>query len=225
MAEPGEPVTTSTKLAIGIAGRARRGKGTIASIMTDYCAAHQIPCQIVSFADPLKDFLTSVVGRREPFRGNDADRNAPIPEMTWGDFAEPFQIAAIELFGDVIRPDVHPTGRQLMQLYGTDVIRKYFMADVWVRIAKNKCRDFNGVTLIDDVRFPNEAATRRFAPDRAVFDLTVRVDRPGFPLSNHASEVSVDQIPAEYLATVFDNAGTIDDLKDKVVGWAELVLH
>ncbi len=198
-------------LSIGIAGRARRGKGTIAGIMTQWCAAHEIPSQIVSFADPIKEFLISVVGRSEPFRGDDTQRNAPIPEVRWLDFAPEFRAAASELQGSHIDPASHPTGRQLMQLYGTNVIRKYFMADVWVRIAMNRSRNFPGVTLVDDVRFPNEAK---------MFDLVLKVDRPGFPMSDHASEVAVDQIPLDLFSCRFDNDGTIPDLAVKVHDWA-----
>lgn len=204
-------MTYMPKLSIGIAGRARRGKGTIAAIMTNWCALHGIPSQIVSFADPIKDWLTQIVGTSTPFRGTDQERNAPIQHMIWAEFAPPFQQAAAELLGADYDNMDHPTGRQLMQLFGSQVIRQQFLPDVWVRIANHRCRAFQGVSLVDDVRFPNEAK---------IFDLVLKVNRPNFPLSTHASEVSVDQIELDIFSRIFDNDGTIDDLTIKVHDWA-----
>ncbi len=152
-----------------------------------------------------------MVGRPAPFRGNDEERNAPIPEITWADLAPAFRTSFMEMTGGPCVLDDHPTGRQLMQLFGTEVIRNRFMPDVWVRIAQNRCRDFQGITLVDDVRFPNEAK---------MFDIVLKVERPGFPMSTHMSEVAVDQIPMDVLDAIFNNDGTIPDLACKVHDWA-----
>lgn len=205
-----------TKLAIGITGRARRGKTTTAHIIANVCQAHKVSVQILSFADPIKEFLTSVIGRAAPFRGTDEERNAPIPELTWGDCSMMFRCNAEILLGEPVKPDDHPTGRLLMQLFGSEVIRQGFLADVWVRIAANRCRDFQGVTLIDDVRFPNEST---------IFDYVLKITRPNFPMSKHISESSVDDIPAERLAQVFDNAGSREDLRIDVEEWLGTTGH
>ncbi len=209
---------------IGVAGRARRGKGTIVGFLAQWAALQGQPVQLVSLADPLKDFLTAVIGRSAPFRGTDEERNAPIPEITWRDFAPSFVQAASELAGRQLDPNDHPFGRQLLQLVGTDVIRKMWLPDVWVRIARNKAQAFPGLTFIDDCRFANECVLKSADPN-GLFDFVLKVNRPGWPMSDHASEVAVDHIPLNRFDRVIENDGTLCALERKVHEWAATTIQ
>ncbi len=199
-----------TKLAIGITGRAQRGKTTTAKILMGLSSMAGTPVQLVSFADPIKDFLTAVIGRSEPFRGNEQDRNAPIPEITWGDCSDLFRTHAIHLLGREVVLTDNPTGRQLMQLFGSEVVRQGFMADVWVRMTKTKCDKFDGLSCVDDARFENECR---------IFDHVLKITREGYPMSTHASEVAVDLIPMDRFSAVFSNDGSTEALVEKVQEW------
>ncbi len=204
--------------AIGCLGRARHGKGELSRILADYYESKGIPVQVISFADPIKEFLADLIGRREPFRGNDAERNAQLPELTWKQVAPRLLTAAIEVYrltNDQINQE-SPSGRQLMQLFGSDVVRDGFVSDTWARIAANRTRKFDGVTCVDDVRFCNEAKPRR---EGGLFDMVFKVIRPDLPLLSHKSETSVDLVPGEHITAVFRNDTTVPELRQKVFSY------
>jgi hypothetical protein len=192
---------------IGCLGRARAGKGTLASIITDWARQNGCPSQIISFADPIKDFLTTMVGDSRPFRGNDQERNSPLTAFPWRSFQEPILAAArrIGIPEEVIESGA-PTGRQLMQVFGTDIMRNQFYDRIWIQIAANRAKQFAGITIVDDVRFPNEA----LPPSAGGFFTNVyKLTRASVPKLDHASETAVDLVPAEHIAHTFANDYTI----------------
>ena len=204
------------QMTIGCLGRARHGKGTVAQLLHTWFTSRGISAQIIAFADPLKDFLTLLVGRSEPFRGDDAQRNAPIPELTWKDIAFDIYMKAFKLWG--VNQDASPTGRQLMQLFGTEVIREGFCRSAWVRMAGSRAKAFDGVTLIDDMRFDNEA---RKKIDGGIIDVVLKTVRPGLPLLDHPSETAVDNVPLGWISNVFMNDAGLPELTNKVFQYAD----
>jgi hypothetical protein len=153
-----------------------------------------------------------LVGRREPFRGNDYERSCPLPELTFGDLSRQLWLPILESWPSTKLED-HPTGRQLMQIFGTEVIRERFCADSWIRMADGRAKLFDGVTIIDDVRFPNEA---RKVTDGGVLNMLFKAVRPGVPLIVHPSESAVDEVPLEWCDEVFTNNAGVDELSHKV---------
>jgi hypothetical protein len=200
---------------IGILGRARHGKGTLAEIFSKRFTDLGVAWQVVSFADPLKDFLTRLVGRSEPFRGTDAERTAPVPEIGWSDLAELVRSEALAAWPE-IDIAVNPSGRQLMQLFGTNIVRDRFMYDTWKRIAGQRAKAFDGITIIDDVRFSNEAEPRSIG---GILDRCVKVVDPRRPLLSHASDTAVDLVPDGSVSATLVNDGTIDDLRQLGLAW------
>lgn len=93
-------------------------------------------------------------------------------------------------------------GRELLQYYGTNVIRKNY-EDTWVdmEVALFKgIRTLYDYIIIPDVRFPNEIYKMSDNFDC----VTVRVIRPNFDnglteeQKNHQSETALDNFPMEY---------------------------
>lgn len=205
----------------GCLGRARAGKGTMAAIITSWAKYNSLPSQIISFADPIKDFLTLLIGRSEPFRGNDAQRNAPLADFPWRSFEAPVLAGArrIGVPEDVIE-NGSPTGRQLMQIFGTDIMRNQFYDQTWFRIAANRAKNFAGITIVDDVRFPNEA---RPVTEGGMFDYVIKVTRESVPKLDHASENSVDQVPQNHLSIIMPNDNSIEDLSARLDLWLSMM--
>lgn len=142
-------------------------------------------------------------------------------------FAYPLKEAARNIFGftdaqlngnlkEVVDEFWGKTPRKVMQLLGTDCVRKIIDDDVWIksmeRAIKNP-RDLEGTGAINqgagiaitDVRFPNEAhAIRRWGGE------VWRIERPIAAVEAHVSETALD-------AFVFDRVlknptGTIEAL-------------
>lgn len=147
---------------LALAGRKGSGKTSVANWLFDNQSTLGVTVGLFAFADPLKELLVDVFGLH--------------PEQVWGDRKEekthvlwenmPNRGEALEenkrLFGlglweiDPFIPRGPMTARELMQVLGTDVLRK---ADekCWTRaclkrVANSSC----GLAAIHDARFPDE---------------------------------------------------------------------
>jgi hypothetical protein len=99
--------------------------------------------------------------------------------------------------------------RRYLQRLGTEVGREILGYDTWVRAAVEQMEP--GVSyVITDPRFKNEAD---FVRENG--GLVIRVNRPGYgPINDHPSETELVDYPFDM---TFENDGTIDDLRGKVM--------
>jgi uncharacterized protein YegP (UPF0339 family) len=106
------------------------------------------------------------------------------------------------------------TVRQLLQELGTEGLRKGLHENVWVNalMADYKAPKMSeyhpSKWIITDVRFPNEAEA--ITEKNGVL---IRIERPGTPTGEHASETSLDEYPFMH---VIVNDGDLNDLINKV---------
>jgi hypothetical protein len=132
------------------------GKTTAANLLIEH--------QRVSFAAPLKRAVWSMLNHLglECFRYVYTDKEAIIPELG-------------------------VSARHMMQTLGTEWGRACIHPDFWVMIARVETQHIitnGGCVVIDDVRFPNEAAMIRDLGGELW-----RIDRPGVSYDgNHSSE-------------------------------------
>ena len=106
------------------------------------------------------------------------------------------------------------SARHMLQTLGTEWGRACIHPDFWVMIARaeaERIMNDGRCVVIDDVRFPNEAAM--------VFDLggeLWRIDRPGVSYDgSHESEGGLEDITPD---RVIVNDGSIDQLLEKIYG-------
>jgi hypothetical protein len=111
---------------------------------------------------------------------------------------------------EVIIPEIGVSARHMMQTLGTEWGRACIHPDFWVMIARAETQRIianGGSVVIDDVRFPNEAAM--------IHDLggeLWEIDRPGITYDGgHSSEGGLEYITPD---RVIINDGTIAALKD-----------
>lgn len=172
---------------------------------------------------------------------------AKVKDVTWDLFP---RLAACQLFGTIAEkeakdPYLNVSGRQLLQLVGTEVgrqgdmeaLRTYGVSEYQVR---NAFHDHGVVPgplawvnalfspdflqrvdtrgyVITDVRFPNEAAVVQ-----ANGGTIIKVVRPGFDTgehNGHASETEVGNCPFDHGVL---NDGTLQDLYakvDEIIKW------
>lgn len=113
-------------------------------------------------------------------------------------------------------PEVGVTGRHLMQTLGTEWGRELIRDDLWVRLASERIHNAVHVrqvpVVMDDVRFPNEAAMLR--------DLGAelwRMERPsiGASTQGHASEGALSGLKPQ---RVIVNGRSIPILEEGVGG-------
>ena len=163
------------------------GKTTVASLLTDLLNDREC----VSFAAPLKRAVWSMLDYLglSGFHYIYADKEAIIPELG-------------------------VSARHMMQTLGTEWGRACIHPDFWVMIARVKAQRImadGGSVVIDDVRFPNEAAMIRDLGGELW-----RIERPGIAYDgDHSSEGGLEDITPD---RVIVNDGTIAQLKEKIYG-------
>lgn len=175
---------------IGLAGYARSGKDSAAAVLVEKYGFTR-----KAFADPMREALLKlnpIVGAVHRFGMADTVRlSSVIRSHGWDGYKD-----------SVYGPEV----RQLMQRFGTEVVREMFGDDVWVELAM---RNLTGDVVFTDVRFPNEADAIRNAGG-----LVVRVVRPGVGAVNgHPSESALNDY--RFDAEV-SNDGSLADLAESI---------
>jgi len=178
---------------IGLGYKARVGKDTTAEYLVKTYNFAQ-----ESFAWPLKEYIG-----RQICGFND--------RQLYGDLKE------------VIDPEWGMTPRQMLQLIGTDALRKVVHDDFWIIPMKRKIREHiknNKSVVISDVRFPNEVKLiREFG------GLVIRIDRTNpdkiSGVEKHSSETELDVYTCWDHS--FNNNGTFEELYSQVDGWIERI--
>lgn len=177
------------QLVIGLCGRKRVGKDTIAYALRHYGFMQ------TSFAEPIKAGLAVML-----------DDYAHVSKRVFEN--EHLKEAAIEGLGDgTITP------RHLMVTLGTEWGRDLVAGDLWTRALLNRLRNMRvrgtQLVVVSDVRFRNEAEA--LLEHGAVL---WHVTRPGFGDDNaHRSEQEkLDDLCHEHI----ENAGTVADLNSRV---------
>ena len=167
---------------IGLCGFAGAGKSTVASALVATGEFVE-----VAIALPLKELCVDLVQLFWP------SVDVSMECMLDGVLKEtPFEPAV--QFGTV---SANTTPRQVLQVIGTDVIRKHLGDDTWIRLALQKIKEALGAgkrVVVSDVRFPDEVRALREALGPAF--MLVQVQRPqgctSVPV--HASEAHANTL-------------------------------
>ena len=179
---------------IGFVGKAGSGKDEACKILVEEYGYEQR-----AFADPMREIMR----RLNPI----VSRDIMLNQLRWNDFE--YDEAKATNFGE---------GRRLMQVLGTEIGRDMFGENFWVDLSLNDANDF---TCWSDVRFFNEADAMSEIPHGYV----VRIERPDAGLdgdnSEHASEVEMDEILADF---IIENTGSLEDFHDAVRTTVEAIM-
>jgi len=183
---------------IGVSGYARSGKDTVADILVNDLGYIKI-----SWADKLRECLYAL-----------------NPIILWDKNVEKVHPAVLDYMPlqwiiDTYGWDGYKsTGwyahiRIMLQRFGTEVGRQIINDNIWVDLGlKNLDKDKNYV--IPDTRFLNEAESIRGHKG-----LVFRVNRNGVkPVNDHVSEIGLDDYRFD---VIFNNNGSIEDLREKVI--------
>lgn len=190
------------------------------------CLRSDSHCKVYSFADPIKQLVCKkILGMtHEQVYGTDEEKNSltgfywdNIPDPIRWDFSTEYENVYLgqsqrEFGGAVERYEKRKvlrtgrmTAREVMQVVGTDIFRKMFADDVWVKAAFNIISDDNPpIALIEDVRFVSEVEAILKAGGY-VIRLTRNMDNS---TDKHGSEVDLDNYDFDSQPNAFliDNA-------------------
>ena len=195
-----------------IAGKKQSGKTTAAK----YIESRTHLAKVVSFADPIKDFCRNIFGfTQEQIAGTNEQKNSPT-FVRWENMPDDIQIRYgtrnigpdivfslehISRFGLLLPKTGRMTAREVMQIFGTDIIRNYFGQNIWAELPFKRYYDtLHRCIIIDDCRFPNEADIA--LKNRAIL---IRLTRNVLGPDQHTSETALDIYPIEKYTYVIDN--------------------
>lgn len=224
---------------IVISGLKNSGKDTVAD-MLQYCLSVPEPFRKywmyrhyryafndaykkVAFADSLKDTLSVLLG-------------VPVEKFYDRDFKEHFYIRGLETTSfppkeetlsesDFIKMLSEKdfsflkthfiTIRQLLQCFGTEIVRGLFGDAFWAERAMKHTFD---KMIITDLRFKVELeAVRKHK------GIVIYIDNPNCTPEQHASESEVLEMKENHdFDFIIENNGTLEDLFNKIVKWTDL---
>ena len=196
-------------IVVGISGVKQAGKSTVTTAIYDWCHDIQINkncpsyvagCVVKSFADNLKNFLISSMGLQyNQCYGSDEEKNS-LTEYRWENLPLDIREAYSNdeaVIGDVLGNETNVvvlpragylTARELMQIFGTDIMRNMFSQDIWVNSTLSVIMESTAMLhIIQDVRFVSEVDGILGLPNGYV----IRLNRKPHQ-DSHPSETALD---------------------------------
>lgn len=195
-----EPLRQMGRL-IGLCGVAEAGKDTVYGMIRDDAEGVGLYVERDAFADRLKESAAAALGI---FEGGVEFCNAlkESGEITWD-------------LPNLAKTTI--TGRQYLQMYGTEAHREVFDTDFWIRaVLPDPNKEFLGrapfdALVVTDVRFDNEAEAIKECGGEVW-----EIDRPGAgeAAKGHASEAGISP---HLVDRVVDNSKGLDELRENVL--------
>lgn len=215
---------------IGITGKKRSGKDTFASLISELS---NDDITIYKFAQPLKkaikygfDEVVPELGITfEDLDGDGIDREKQIISneeagmiFVSANYYLGIPILSSDVFLAMTNIKIKDTSysiRELLQVYGTDIVRELYRDDYWIECAKQKylSRETKHM-IITDCRFDNEIKLIEYFNGRLFHVVRDYDDINKTTTEKHISENGITDYS---YATVIKNDGTIDDLKNHAI--------
>jgi hypothetical protein len=168
-------------------GKAQSGKDTACSYVRGFLKEHGYSSKVYPFADALKQVCINVLGLEyNQCWGENSDKNTNT-RFKWCDLPMcSTDIAMIMQNKPGSRCDDYMTARDVMQVFGTNIFRRFYQ-DCWVQATIKKIKEEGlDFALISDARFPNEI-------NYATFYEPIVIKFTRNPLNNqHESETALD---------------------------------
>jgi hypothetical protein len=149
---------------IGISGKKRAGKDTLANYLEQWCHTQYLyisgsDCKIYSFAYPLKSFCINVMGlSHENCYGTEEQKNS-LTKYKWDNLPDKIRYAYSKDIGNAFPGPRYGymTAREILQIVGTNVFRDMFDRNIWACGAINTIKNENKkIAIICDTRFTSE---------------------------------------------------------------------
>ena len=186
-----------------LSGQYGSGKDTLADFIEEVAGTSDFPVRRFSFGGALKDIVVALTNTLTTHQ------------------LERSKMDELEYKENTIIHGCDYRLRQLLQVVGTNILRKHLGNDVFAIKTVEDIRRFvsaeaddtemhHNVAVVTDLRFPNELACVKSAFGETHNVHVLRIVRTNTPSSSHISESFYNDIPYDYLV---ENNGTMDDLR------------
>ena len=208
----------SQRYIIGVCGFQSSGKDTVADYLVNSHGFRRL-----SFAGALKDAISVIFSwDRELLEGKTAESRA------WREQVDTWWAKKLDM--------PHLTPRWILQYWGTEVCRKAFHNNIWIKSVEYKLKTISDNVVISDVRFPNEIEsikdsggmimrTRRGSDpvwynDALTVNTVDKNDSSWSLSSERLNSHNIHSSETAWIGTNFDhvlsNDGSIDDLYNEI---------
>lgn len=173
--------------------------------LSDPRFTEKVGVRIIAFATPLKEFCIKVLGlSHEQCYGTNQQKNSQTKVM-WNGLPLGVRMKYRRLWWH--RPRRGPmTGREVMQVFGTDVIRDWH-ANAWAHAGYELAVSIpETLVLLNDSRFPNEILEGDEYDDSLMnrYVFRIRLLRNPHPEDRHPSEHALDNFPIRWFDLVIN---------------------
>jgi hypothetical protein len=208
------------KYLILVACKMRSGKNTFADIFKGECLEKDYEVKLDSFASVLKEWCSEEFkGLTDYLNKFGEEFKASIPDLSNDRFnglreVLDKKIKSIQTKKDNWFEEKNDITRLILQIVGTNLIRKHVDDDFWIKEFVKKVKNYKeDFVVVTDARFPNEIDLPfKLVEDRRV--ISIRVERNTGIQSNHPSETALDNY--NWFDYHIDNNGDLKQLQDSV---------
>jgi hypothetical protein len=173
--------------------------------------------RVIAFASPLKDFCMNVLGlSKQSCYGSDGDKNK-VTHIKWDGLPLRVRMKYRRRWWHWPRTG-YMTGREVMQVFGTDVIRDWY-GDAWAKAGYALAAAIpEEVSIICDGRFPNEMRFGEQYKDPAQNQQVFYIRTLRKPLAGdvHLSETALDDWPMAWFDLVVPEDITVEQQRKLV---------
>ena len=220
---------------IGVSGKKQSGKSALCDFFVN--SKYKDLIKVYSFADPLKRFCVDAMGlKEEQCYGSDDDKNTfteynweRLPVVIRKKFGMKAESPGVWVHDDLvgggrtwypdefdITPRTGPmTGRETLQVFGTDIMRGMFSDKIWVDATISLIKKENPpIALISDARFESEINALMEETNGYVIRLTRKIFE-----DSHPSETELDDFNFSKLGNrclFIDNQDISESEKNKI---------
>jgi hypothetical protein len=208
---------------IGLAGNKGVGKSTVAGILSKHGYKE------ISYAEPMKLAIATAVGCSYEDLENPEIKDAPLPiplTLTHSHLIEAMlyldenfkkiPVEVIRAASETACSKTFNTYREVMQYFGTEVIRDFVGDTYWVDIMRDRVNKVDtDMFVITDARFPNERALVK-----ELWGTTALILREGNEGDGHRSEKLMGT--EDDYDLIFHNTGTVAQLALEIDLWFSL---
>ena len=208
------------KLIIGISGRKQSGKTTLSDYLYKKIKRKKITVKQYSFATILKDYVChKVLGvPLKNLYGTDTEKDK-VTEYLWDNLPLSIRVENSReknIYGGACPRIGFMTSRELMQIVGTDIFRKYFDQNIWVNACLRQIKEEQiDLSIINDVRFHSEVDF--IVKQKGIIIRLLRsVDKDEHPSEKDLDDYDFDFLEKDGSCCIIDNKELEETEKNKI---------
>lgn len=210
---------------IGIGGKKHSGKDTVSDFFVESERFKKL-----ALATPLKELCSDVFDIESQYFDDEKLKEQELPHFITIDYYHldkiekavkewGFEVDYVAQHGlvDFVGKEIK-TARKLMQIIGTDMLRKLIRDDIWIVLLFAKIKDIDCGVVVSDVRLKNEREALKKAGASLLLIKRKDLDKKDEVADKHESENDLGK-DSEYDAVINNTDISLGQLRSEILMW------